>query len=99
MRANGEDRAIRQPDGLSDMQELVTQGGNVVMILVTARNRLGERCRLIDWVQILTGEPEDRHQYPAPAGREDPAAVLRPGHIVVYLTLTYRSPGAGRGDP
>ena len=73
MRANGEDRAIRQPDGLSDMQELVTQGGNVVMILVTARNRLGERCRVIDWVQILSGELK----MPSPGGRPRRATVSR----------------------
>ena len=108
-RANGEDRVIRQPDGLSYIQEPVTEGDNVVMILVVARTRLGEGCRLIEWVPIFTDElniptPGERSRK-GPVSRQIdtntqrlrvemiPPPILRPGRIVVYLTLTYRCPG------
>ncbi|MEN9059990.1 hypothetical protein [Ponticoccus litoralis] len=114
-RANGEDRVIRQPEGLSYIQEPVTQGDNVVMILVVSRTRLGEGCRLIDWVPIFTDElniptPGERARR-GPVSRQIdtntqrlrvemvPPEILRPGRIVVYLTLTYRCPGSDGDGP
>ena len=55
-RFSGGESVIRQPEGLVYIQEPVMQGDNVVMILVIARTRLGEGCRLTDWVPIFTDE-------------------------------------------
>lgn len=109
-RANGEDRVIRQPAGLSYILEPVRQGENVIMILVAARTRLGASCRLIDWVPIFT----DGTNIPLPGRRARAGAIarqidremqtlriemippveLRPGRVSVYLTLTYSCPSA-----
>ncbi|MCA0846127.1 hypothetical protein [Salipiger thiooxidans] len=110
-RANGDDRVIRQPAGLSYILEPVTQGDNVVMIMVASRTKLGVDCRLIDWTPIFT----DELNTPTPgqrlnAGRMpsqlsddttnlrivmQPPSILRPGRITVYLTLTYQCPTEG----
>ncbi len=107
-RANGEDRVIRQIQGQSYIREPVKQGDNVVMTMVAARTKLGVDCRLTDWTPIFTDElniptPGQRLN----AGRvprqlsDDtqtlriemiPPAILRPGRITVYLTLTYQCP-------
>ena len=112
-RANGDDRVIRQPQGLSYIKEPVQVGSAVVMILVAGRTRLGANCRLESWTPIFTDEvniptPGDR----ARAGGISrqlggdlqtlriemiPPEILRPGRVTVYLTLTYRCPAA-RGD-
>lgn len=110
-RANGEDRVIRQPRGMSYIKEPVTQGDNVVMILVASRTRLGMDCRLTDWVPIFT----DEANIPTPGERAAdggvrrqiggdlqtlriemvPPAILRPGRVTVYLTLTYQCGSRG----
>lgn len=110
-RANGDDRVIRQPTGLSYILEPVRQGDNVVMIMVAGRTKLGADCRLTDWTPIFT----DELNIPTPgqrlnAGRmprqisDDqqtlriemlPPSILRPGRITVYLTLTYQCPTDG----
>jgi len=107
-RANGEDRVIRQIQGQSYIREPVKQGDNVVMHMVAGRTKLGIDCRLTDWTPIFTDElniptPGQRLN----AGRvprqlsDDtttlriemiPPAILRPGRIMVYLTLTYQCP-------
>lgn len=106
-RANGEDRVIRQPQGLSYIMEPVHEGDTVVMIAVLSRTKLGADCRLEDWTPIFT----DERNIPTPGGRLRAGPVqrqintdlvplriemkppqLRPGRITVYLTLTYRCP-------
>lgn len=105
-RANGEDRVIRQPEGMSYIKEPVRQGQPVTMIAVVGRTKLGEGCILTDWVPIFS----DERNIPTP-GRPDRAGPprrqidgdltpleivmrappsLRPGRATVYLTLTYR---------
>jgi hypothetical protein len=109
----GEDRVIRQPPGLSYIEEPVTQGENVYMILVVSRTRLGNDCRLLEWVPLFS----DEMNIPTPGERANsgpvvrqindtetrmrvemvPPETLRPGRITVYLALTYQCPGAANG--
>lgn len=109
-RANGEDRVIRQPDGLSYIREPVRVGEPVVMIMVAARTKLGADCRLTEWVPIFTDElnipTPGRRAMAGPVRRQIgsdlqtlriemiPPERLRPGRITVYLTLTYECPSA-----
>lgn len=108
-RANGEDRVIRQPQGLSYIKEPVRQGETVTMFLVAGRTKLGEDCRLVNWMPIFV----DERNIPTPGTRKRAGGVarqidrdlqtleiemtppdnLRPGRIVVYLTLDYMCPG------
>jgi hypothetical protein len=114
-RANGEDRVIRQPQGLSYIKEPVVEGENVTMFMVAARTRLGADCRLTDWTPIF----QDERNIPTPGGRARagpvarqidtdlqtlriemvPPAGMRPGRITVYLTLTYACPGVSTPVP
>lgn len=107
-RANGDDRVIRQPAGLSYIREPVKQGDPVVMILVASRTKLGASCRLTEWVPIFTDEQNiptpGRRARAGPIARQIdrdlqtlriemvPPAELRPGRVSVYLTLTYSCP-------
>ncbi|WHZ33401.1 hypothetical protein [Sagittula sp. MA-2] len=107
-RANGDDRVIRQPAGLSYIREPVRQGDPVVMILVASRTKLGASCRLTDWVPIFTDEQNiptpGRRARSGPIARQIdrdlqtlriemvPPDELRPGRVSVYLTLTYSCP-------
>ena len=52
-RATGEDRVIRQPQGLSYVEEPVRAGQNVVLWLTVARTRLGKDCRLAEWTPLF----------------------------------------------
>ena len=103
-RATGEDRVIRQPEGLSYIKEPVSVGENVVMIMVAERTTLGRDCRLTEWIPIFT----DERNIPTPGSRAVSGQVrrqigddlvtlriemippeLRPGRVTVYLTLDY----------
>jgi len=112
-RANGDDRVIRQPPGLSYIKEPVTVGENVIMFMVAGRTKLGADCRLTDWVPIFTDErniptPGDRARTGPVARQIDgdlqtlriemvPPPNLMPGRVTVYLTLTYNCPN-GNGE-
>lgn len=109
----GEDRVIRQPDGMSYIEEPVTQGENVYMILVVSRTRLGNKCRLIERVPLFT----DQMNIPTPGKMLSgtnvarqindtetllrvgmiPPDTIRPGRVTVYLALTYKCEGAPNG--
>lgn len=101
---SGANRVIMQVAGMSYIEEPVSQGQNVTMIMVAERTVLGRDCRLTDWTPIFT----DRSNIPVPGQRartgtpsqiEDgpsirrivmiPPAELLPGRIAVYLTLIY----------
>lgn len=104
-RATGEDRVIRQPQGLSYVEEPVSIGENVVLWLTVARTRLGKDCRLTDWTPLFT----DSRNVPLAGARPHPGSVrrqigddfeklrvemvpppgLEPGRIELYLVLDY----------
>ncbi|NDV53397.1 hypothetical protein [Salipiger sp. PrR003] len=104
-RATGEDRVIRQPQGLSYVEEPVSIGENVVLWLTVARTRLGKDCRLTDWTPLFT----DSRNVPLAGTRPHPGSVrrqigddfeklrvemvpppgLEPGRIELYLVLDY----------
>ncbi|MBP0484686.1 hypothetical protein [Sagittula salina] len=114
-RANGEDRVIRQPDGMSYIREPVTQGEMVTMMLTIGRTRLGQACRLTDWVPIFvdgTNIPlPGRRAYPNRSlqqlgeGLETrriemiPPEELMPGRVTVYLALSYACLSQGGEKP
>ncbi|MHC9236983.1 hypothetical protein ACX9MO_15245 [Pseudooceanicola sp. 502str34] len=108
-RATGEDRVIRQPQGLSYVEEPVRAGENVVLWLTVARTRLGKDCRLVDWTPLFT----DARNVPLAGSRMIkggvrrqigdsfeklrieivPPADLFPGRIELYLVLDYECGG------
>ncbi|WP_226628438.1 hypothetical protein [Alloyangia pacifica] len=108
-RATGEDRVIRQPQGLSYVEEPVSVGENVVLWLTVARTRLGKDCRLRDWTPLFT----DGRNVPLAGTRRHPGGVSRqigddfeklrvemvpprnliPGRIELYLVLDYDCAG------
>lgn len=108
-RATGEDRVIRQPQGLSYVEEPVSIGENVVLWLTVARTRLGKDCRLTDWTPLFT----DSRNVPLAGARPHPGGVrrqigddfeklrvemvpppgLQPGRIELYLVLDYDCAG------
>ena len=107
-RATGEDRVIRQPQGLSYVEEPVSIGENVVLWLTVARTRLGKDCRLTDWTPLFT----DSRNVPLAGTRPNSGRVRRqigddfeklrvemvpppglaPGRIELYLVLDYECP-------
>lgn len=107
-RATGEDRVIRQPQGLSYVEEPVTIGEDVVLWLTVARTRLGKDCRLIEWTPLFT----DERNVPLAGSRARPGGVRRqitdeyeklrveitpppsltPGRVELYLALDYECP-------
>lgn len=113
-RATGEDRVIRQPQGLSYVEEPVSIGENVVLWLTVARTRLGKNCRLTDWTPLFT----DTRNVPLAGSRPSPGAVRRqigddfeklrveiippvglvPGRIELYLVLDYECPSERDGN-
>ena len=108
-RATGEDRVIRQPQGLSYVEEPVAAGRNVVLWLTVARTRLGKDCRLVDWTPLFT----DVRNVPLAGSRMIKGGVRRqigdsfeklrieivppsdlfPGRIELYLVLDYECGG------
>lgn len=54
LRVTGEDRVIRQPRGLSYIEEPVYRWEHVYMVLLIERTDLGASCRLMDWVPLFT---------------------------------------------
>lgn len=106
--ATGEDRVIRQPPGLSYIQEPVRAGETVVLILVAGRTKLGAECTLTRWTPLFT----DERNAPIPGRKAGPPDVqrqigaetttmriemippdLRPGRITVVLALDYDCDG------
>lgn len=73
-RALGEDRVIRQRQGLSYVEEPVHVGQPVNLILVLERTMLGASCRLVDWVPLFT----DASNIPTPGTRAGPVAGAGP---------------------
>jgi len=53
-RVTGEDRVIRQPRGLSYIEEPVYRWEHIYMILVVQRTTLGANCRLLRWLPLFT---------------------------------------------
>ena len=107
--ATGEDRVIRQPPGLSYVQEPVQQGENVILFMVAERTTLGRNCRLTGWTPLFTDStnvtlPGTRLS-PGPVSRQIsdeltklrieiiPPAILTLGRIELYLALDYDCEG------
>lgn len=101
-RANGEDRVIRQPPGLSYVEEPVTVGQDVTMVLVLERTSLGRPCIFVRGQSLFrdTGgitlpgsivtpqqQIEDQTRLRV---RMTPPDDLEPGRIEVRLVLEYR---------
>ena len=103
--ATGEDRVIRQPPGLSYVQEPVIQGDNVIAFLKVQRTKMGKDCRLLDWTPlfsdasnvVIPGRRAAENVSSRRATTETgtfrvemiPPAILLPGRIEVYLALDY----------
>jgi len=107
--ATGEDRVIRQPPGLSYVQEPVQQGENVILFMVAERTTLGRNCRLTGWTPLFTDStnvtlPGSRLNA-GPVSRQIsdeltklrieiiPPAILTLGRIELYLALDYNCEG------
>lgn len=56
LRVTGEDRVIRQPEGLSYIEEPVYRWEHVYMVLVIGRTDLGASCELQDWLPLFTDQ-------------------------------------------
>ena len=108
-RATGEDRVIRQPAGLSYVEEPVTRGDRVILWLTVARTKLGKNCRLTEWTPLFTdaqnvslvgsrpGQGSVRRQISDDFEKLRveliPPEDLIPGRIELYLTLDYLCDG------
>lgn len=104
----GEDRVIRQPDGMSFIREPVHKGEDVVMLLVASRTTLGKDCRRVSWAPIFQdsrlietpGVIEDHGVFLHEIGHDlkpmqvtmTPPANLVPGRIRVHLAVLYKCP-------
>ena len=56
LRVTGADRVIRQPEGLSYIEEPVYRWEHVYMVLVVGRTDLGASCQLQDWLPLFTDQ-------------------------------------------
>lgn len=104
----GENRIIRQSEGLSYVEEPVQKGENVFLYLVMERTELGKNCTLTRAVPLFkdrTGvtTPGIRPERPLQSGlTTDPTAIrleyipppnLELGRIEVYVSLEYDCDG------
>lgn len=111
MQALGEDRVIRQPSGLSYIEEPVFSGGQAVIVLVIRRTALGVACLFTGGRPLFTG----RDGIPRAGDTLGPVqqvgidtarfeirmtvpAELPPGRATVYLALDYTCNGKFVGD-
>lgn len=114
-RATGEDRVIRQPPGLSYVEEPVYRGDLVVLYLVVQRTRLGTGCRFVSGTPLFTDStgvtsagvtiPPARQLGPEMTKLRlelQPPKHLAAGRIELYLALDYDCNGVrvpDRTDP
>jgi hypothetical protein len=111
-RANGEDKVIRQPPGLSYVKEPVKVGEDVTMVLVIARTSLGEGCRFVGGQSLFS----DARNIPFPGsevsvqrqvGNSDarlyisitPPEELLIGRVEMWLILEYQCNGGTHFEP
>lgn len=105
---SGEDRVIRQREGLSYVEEPVHRGDNVFLYLVLERTELGKNCKLTKAVPLFKDKtgvttPGTRPERPLQSGLgTDPTVIrleyipppnLELGRIEVYVTLEYDCDG------
>ena len=105
---SGENRIIRQMEGLSYVEEPVRRGENVFLYLVVERTELGKDCVLTKAVALFKDKtgvttPGTRPERPIHLGvTTDPTAVrleyipppnLELGRIEVYVSLEYDCDG------
>lgn len=105
---SGEDRVIRQREGLSYVEEPVHKGDNVFLYLVLERTELGKNCKLTKAVPLFKDKtgvttPGTRPERPLQSGLgTDPTVIrleyipppnLELGRIEVYVTLEYDCDG------
>ena len=105
---SGENRIIRQREGLSYVEEPVHRGENVFLYLVIERTELGKNCVLTKAVPLFKDKtgvttPGTRPERPLQIGlTTDPAVVrleyipppkLELGRIEVYVSLEYECDG------
>ena len=104
----GENRIIRQSEGLSYVEEPVRKGENIFLYLVMERTELGENCTLTRAVPLFKDKtgvttPGARPERPLYIGvTTDPTAIrleyipppnLELGRIEVYVSLAYNCDG------
>lgn len=104
----GENRIIRQSEGLSYVEEPVQKGENVFLYLVMERTELGKNCTLTRAVPLFKDKtgvttPGARPERPLHIGvTTDPTAIrleyipppnLELGRIEVYVSLEYNCDG------
>lgn len=109
----GENRIIRQREGLSYVEEPVRRGENVVLYLVIERTELGKNCVLTRAVPLFKDKtgvttPGTRPERPLQAGLTTDPTVLRLeyipppnlelGRIEVYVSLEYNCDGKNMFD-
>ena len=109
----GENRIIRQREGLSYVEEPVRRGENVFLYLVIERTELGENCTLTRAVPLFKDKtgvttPGTRPERPLQAGLTTDPTVLRLeyipppnlelGRIEVYVSLEYNCDGKNMFD-
>ena len=105
---SGENRIIRQKEGLSYVEEPVHRGENVFLYLVIERTELGKNCVLTKAVPLFKDKtgvttPGTRPERPLQIGlTTDPTVVrleyipppkLELGRIEVYVSLEYECDG------
>ena len=105
---SGENRIIRQREGLSYVEEPVRRGENVFLYLVVERTELGKNCVLTKAVPLFKDKtgvttPGTRPERPLQIGlTTDPTVVrleyipppkLELGRIEVYVSLEYECDG------
>lgn len=111
-RANGDDRIIRQSPGLSYVEEPVTIGEDVTLILVLKRTALGSTCRFIqgqslfrdtNGITLAGSTVRAQRQIGDEATRLridlTPPSDLDPGRIELKLTLEYQCDGQTHFEP
>ena len=105
---SGDDRIIRQREGLSYVEEPVRKGENVFLYLVMERTELGKDCRLTKAVPLFKDKtgvttPGTRPDRPLQSGLTTDLTVTRLeyipppnlelGRIEVYVSLEYECDG------
>ena len=105
---SGENRIIRQREGLSYVEEPVRRGENVFLYLVIERTELGKNCVLTKAVPLFKDKtgvttPGGRPERPLQSGlTTDPTVVrleyvpppnLELGRVEVYVSLEYECGG------
>ena len=105
---SGENRIIRQREGLSYVEEPVRRGENVFLYLVVERTELGKNCVLTKAVPLFKDKtgvttPGVRPERPLQSGlTTDPTVIrleyvpppnLELGRVEVYVTLEYDCDG------